>query len=90
MGPPRSVDVVLLDGLRGILRATQPPEGGHHDVVAVHLEEAPQGHAVVAAAEAVGAQHRIRARHPGPDLLGEGAHVVRGGDRRALVQARAT
>ena len=36
----------------------------HRDVVAVHLEEAAQRRAVVAAAEAVGAEHHVRRARP--------------------------
>src|SRR5690606_41769062 len=39
----------------------------------------------VRAAEAVGAQHGVGHRHEGADLVGIGAHVVGGGNGRALV-----
>ncbi len=54
------------------------------DVVAVHLEVATQVGAGVRAAEAVGAEHGVLHRHKGADLVGKWAHVVGGGDGRAL------
>ncbi len=57
---------------------------GHRDPVPVHLEEVPQLLARVAATEAVGAEYVVRARHPGPDLVGERTHVITGGDHRAI------
>ena len=48
------------------------------------LEEAPQAAAVVTTAEAVGPEHAVVARHPLPDLVGEGPDVIGGGDHRPL------
>src|SRR5262245_2248154 len=50
----------------------------------VYFKELPQGHAIVAAAEAVGAETDIAPRHVRPDLVREGPHVVRGCDDRSL------
>src|SRR5260221_425244 len=55
---------------------------GDRHVEAVHLEEAAQVLARVAAPEAVGAEHLVAARHELADLVGEGAHVVGGRDHR--------
>ena len=56
---------------------------GDHDVAAVDLEEVAQRLAVVRAAEAVGAEHRVApVADPLADLVGEGAHVVRRRDHR--------
>ena len=52
------------------------------DVVAIDLEEAAQALAIVTAAEAVGAEHAIAARHVGANLIGEGADIVSRRDHR--------
>ena len=59
-------------------------------MVPIDLEEAAELRAVIAAAETVSAEHGVAARNEWPDLVGERAHVVGGGDERALAffQAR--
>ncbi len=54
------------------------------DVLRIDLEEVPQLLARVRAAEAVGAEHDVAARHERADLLGEQAHVVGRRDHRTL------
>lgn len=54
------------------------------DVVPIHFEEPAQVGTRVRTTEAVGTQHGVVHRHEGADLVGEGAHVIRGGDGRAL------
>src|SRR5215210_3055744 len=84
------VDVVALDrlpdgGALDLALVGQRAQRRDRDVVAVDLEEAPQLHAVLAAAEAVGAEHLVAApAHERADLLGERADVVGRGHRRAL------
>ena len=83
------INLVLLDRPRHILAGhlaflRQRLDRRLGDVVAVDFEEAAQVGAGVGAAEAVGAQDRVMARHEGADLVGEGAHVIGGGDGRAL------
>src|SRR4051812_37436486 len=87
---PLGVDVVGLDCLlRGVgvdlARLGQLGQRGQRDVVPVDLEERAQRLAVVAAAVAVGPEHPVGRVDPGPDLVGERAHVVGGGDHRAVV-----
>src|SRR5260370_16366016 len=60
-----------------------------HHVMAVDLEELPQRHPVVAATETVGAEAHIALRHERPDLLGEGAHVIRRCNDRPLATVEA-
>src|SRR4051794_19592793 len=57
-------------------------ERRHRDPVPVHLEEVAQLPAVVRPAVAVGAEHLVAPRHPGPDLVGEQSHVVGRRDHR--------
>ena len=52
-------------------------------MVAIHLEEATQVGAGIGTPEAIGAQHGVVLRHERTDLLGESAHVIGGGNRRA-------
>ena len=55
-----------------------------HDALRVDAEKAPQRGARVAAAEAVGAQGQVLARHPGADQIGHRAHIIGRGDHRAV------
>src|SRR6185312_12928301 len=59
-------------------------QGSDGDVVAVDLEVAAQCGARIGAAEAVGAEADITARHPLTNLIGHGAHVIGRGDERTL------
>src|SRR5882672_3763256 len=83
------VEAVFLDGVGdglGLALALvgERLERGDDHEVAVHLEEVAQLGARVGAAEAVGAEHAVRAvfRHEGPDLVGEGLDVVARRDHR--------
>src|SRR5438128_7356144 len=73
------VDAVALQGFAGarIPRRVQRRDG---DRMAVHLEEAAQVGARVAAAEAVGAERDVRIGDPRADEVGNGADVVACGD----------
>src|SRR5215469_14007774 len=78
-------DPVFLHGLGDLLGVQlafvrQGLERGQRHVTAVHLEEVAQASARIAAAETVGAEHRVAARHELADLVGEQLHVVGGGD----------
>src|SRR5450830_1564124 len=77
---------LLDDGQVDLAFFGQRTQGRDGDVVTVHLEELAQLGAAVGAAETVGAQHAVGAvlRHEGADLLCIQAHVVGGGDDRAL------
>jgi len=84
-----TINLVLLDSPGHILRRHlafrgQRRDGGVGDVIAVDFEVAAQVGAGVAAAEAVGAEDGVLHRHVFAELVGEGAHVVRRGDGRAL------
>src|SRR5690606_18588303 len=89
------IDAELLDGLPNGLHVEAALLGervqrGDDDPTPVHLEEIPQCGAAVAAAEAVGAEHGVGARHPLADLVRDGLHVVGRRDERTLnaVEAR--
>src|SRR5690606_4026572 len=82
------VDGVLLHRLRHQALVDHPilrerGDGVQRDVRTVHLEEAPQRLARVAATVAVGAERDVAPRHPFADLVRHRLHVVRGGDDRA-------
>src|SRR5277367_4616758 len=57
-------------------------------VMPVHLEKAAQLRPGVAAAEAIRAQHRVSARYPLPDLIGDRFHVVGGGNEGPFAVAQ--
>src|SRR6476620_8174289 len=59
----------------------------HHPFVGQRLERCD--HPVVAATETVGTEAHIALRHERPDLLGEGAHVIRRCNDRPLAPVEA-
>ena len=82
------VDAVSVDRAGDHLGSDLPFVGqrlqrGDRHVEPVDLEEPPQARSHVAAPETVGAEGDEPAVHPGPDLVGEQAHVVRRRHRRA-------
>src|ERR1700733_14018212 len=83
------IDAECLDGLgdgRVIHAAVVGPrlEGGHGDVVAVHLEVPAQLRARIGAPVAVGAERHVAAAHPLADLVRDAAHVVGRRHHRSL------
>src|SRR5207248_1563230 len=91
-GPGRRtirVDAVLLDRLGDLLCGHRAVVGerfqrGDGDVEPIDLEEATQLLAGIGAAESVGAEDDVPARHVGADLVREGTYVVGRGDDRTF------
>src|SRR5690554_464478 len=84
-----AIDSVLAHGFENLFKLDltifgQGRQGGDGDVVAIHLEEATQLLAGVAAAETVGAQGHKGFRDKGPQLLGVQLDVVGGRHHRPL------
>src|SRR6185295_13287739 len=64
-------------------------EGGHRNVVSVHLEKFTQLLAEIGSSESVRSEHLVAALYEWADLIGERPHVVSGGDGRATAPIEA-